>query len=58
MFEAFFWLNFDRDDDAVEALVLANYSEVEERLDNKGNFELKESNILEFDDVVNFPDFQ
>lgn len=39
----------------MEALVLANDSEVEEPLDNRGNFELEESEMLGFDDVVNFP---
>ena len=39
----------------MEALVLANDSEVEEPLDNRGNFELEESDMLGFDDVVNFP---
>lgn len=55
MFEAFFWFNFIRDEDAVEALVLPNDSEVKEPLVNRGNFELEESDMLGFDDVVNFP---
>ena len=55
MFEAFIWFNFDRDEDALEALVLANDSEAEEPLHNRGNFEVKESDMLGFDDVVNFP---
>lgn len=55
MFEAFIWFNFDRDEDALEALVLANDSEAEEPLHNRGNFEVEESDMLGFDDVVNFP---